>query len=83
MWADISEQLQPSLRDALACLGTELIDHVWAMDVDHCRFRIGSDVLSVFEDTCSVDVEGTPELVQRFLTVLQESCAKRAHRGCD
>jgi hypothetical protein len=59
-------------KAVLETVGAELLDHAWAVGVDHWRYRVGADLLSVFADAWSVDIEGPPELVQRVVAAVQE-----------
>jgi hypothetical protein len=64
-------------RAVLASLGAKPVGHEWAVGVDHWRYRVGGDMLSVFSDAWSVDIEGPPELVQRIVAALQENPAEQ------
>jgi hypothetical protein len=77
MRADICEpsdgEALGRFRRALIALGAELLgDHDSSLDVRLLEFRIGAEVLHVFADAWSVDIEGAPGLVQRVLAAMAQ-----------
>ena len=60
-------------KDALQQLGAASIGKSWGIGVDVLELQIGPDVLTVFADAWSVDVEGPEHLVLRVLQLLGKS----------
>jgi hypothetical protein len=55
-------------RETLRRLGAKNSEGDWAIGVATYRVQIGSEVLTIFSDTWSLDVEGADPLVQKVLT---------------
>jgi hypothetical protein len=47
--------------------GAHAITEWWAMGVDVCCLEVGDQVLTVFSDTWSLDIDGPDDLVQQVL----------------
>jgi hypothetical protein len=61
-------------RQVLHSLGAELVgDFGSSLDVTLLEVRVGAEVLHVFADTWSVDIEGPPSLVQRIAAMMADS----------
>jgi len=55
----------------LNLLSAEKIGKSWGLGVDVLDFQIGKDVLTVFADTCSIDIEGPEHLVRHVLQLFK------------
>ena len=55
-----------TLRKVLDKEGATLLAKEWAIGVDHYTFKIGNEEVSVFIDSWSCDIEGSPEVVDRI-----------------
>lgn len=57
-------------KATLQQLGATSVGNSWGIGVDVLELQIGQDVLTVFSDTWSIDVEGPEHLVQRIVQLL-------------
>lgn len=57
-------------KAALERLGATSVGKSWGLGVDVLDLQIGQDVLTVFSDAWSVDVEGPEHLVQLVVQLL-------------
>jgi len=64
--ADDTESLA-RFKAALAQLGAEGVDRTSDLGVNTYLFRIGGEVLTVYSDDWSIDVEGPEQLVLKVL----------------
>ena len=71
MRADIcdpdDEMAVERFKATLKRLGAASVTKSWAIGVDVLELQIGEDVLTVFSDAWSIDVEGPEHLVQQVL----------------
>jgi hypothetical protein len=77
MYADICSAqdrvTKERFENVLRSMGAVRIDARSSyLGVDLYQFQIGRDVLTVFEDAWSIDVEGPPDVVQRVLSAMRE-----------
>lgn len=77
MRADICDgNDEPSVtrfRETLRRLGAKISEDGWAIGVTMYRVQIGKELLTVFSDTWSLDIEGPDDLVQKVLAEYRRS----------
>lgn len=63
-----------AFRQALQSLGTETLGEFdSSLGVRLVKLRIGQEILSIFNDTWSLDIDGPEQLVQRVLSTVAEA----------
>jgi hypothetical protein len=74
MRADICEPIDElsveRFKATLRQLGATSFEKSWAIGVDILELQIGQDVLTVYLDAWSIDIEGPEHLVQQVMQVL-------------
>jgi len=59
-------------KSTLKQLGAMTIEKSWGIGVDVLDLRIGKDILTVFSDTWSIDMEGPEHFVQQVLQLFNQ-----------
>jgi hypothetical protein len=77
MHADICEPTDNAalarFKRVLHALGAEVVgDYDSSLGVRLLHVRIGNEVLHIFADNWSVDIEGPPALVQQIMSLMKE-----------
>jgi hypothetical protein len=77
MRADICEPSDAAalarFKQVLQALGAELLGNYGSsFDVELLEVRIGAELLHVFSDAWSVDIEGPQQLVERIISAMKE-----------
>ena len=76
MHADICDSDDQAAVDrfkaTLIRLGAKLMDKTWAIGVDAFKFEMDGEVVTVFSDAWSVDIEGSDALVDKILRTFRE-----------
>jgi len=62
-------------RATLRRIGADLSERSWAVGVDLYRVSVGGEELRIFSDPWSIDIEGSPALVERVLSEFQRRVA--------
>jgi hypothetical protein len=66
--------------NVLKSINAERLDHIQScVGVDLFKYRIGTDILYVFVDSWSLDIEAPDELVDRILKMLK--CVRVDHQS--